>query len=191
MKVSVCPHRDPPPSLLTSSEVTHLILNDLNHFLFAQLSEEGRKKKRRSLEEEVKEKREEQREKTLPVLHLQGQKKKSYTLVHPRPFLSPSSDISAVLQPSTGGALRNFTHILIQSKKALLDRHREILCVCVCVWVRVCSGFCYLFRTFAGMNTDCVRTSSPRGEQRALLMWHDLISEVLVQVRVKAWTGLG
>ncbi|XP_038565411.1 integrin alpha-3-like isoform X2 [Micropterus salmoides] len=43
--------------------------------------EEGKEKKKRSLEEEqVKEKKEEQTEKALPVHHLQGQKKKSYTL---------------------------------------------------------------------------------------------------------------
>lgn len=57
------------------------------YFLFVQLSEE-KKKRRRSLKEEVQVKEEEQREKTLPVLHLQGQKKKSYTLVQTRSFLS-------------------------------------------------------------------------------------------------------
>ncbi|XP_033501662.2 integrin alpha-3-like isoform X2 [Epinephelus lanceolatus] len=51
------------------------IVNPLN----LVLSEE-KKKRRRSLKEEVQVKEEEQREKTLPVLHLQGQKKKSYTL---------------------------------------------------------------------------------------------------------------
>ncbi|XP_041812196.1 integrin alpha-3-like isoform X2 [Chelmon rostratus] len=48
------------------------IINPLNLMLSKVV------KKKRSLEEEVKE--EEQREKTLPVLHLQGQRKKSYTL---------------------------------------------------------------------------------------------------------------
>ncbi|XP_070838183.1 integrin alpha-3-like isoform X2 [Chaetodon trifascialis] len=52
------------------------IINPLN----LTVEEKKKKKKKRSLEEEVKEKREEQREKTLPVLHLQGQKKKSYIL---------------------------------------------------------------------------------------------------------------
>ncbi|XP_042250034.1 integrin alpha-3-like [Thunnus maccoyii] len=51
------------------------IINPLN----LMLSKEEKRRKR-SLEEEVTEKQEEQREKTLPVLHLQGQKKKSYTL---------------------------------------------------------------------------------------------------------------
>ncbi|KAL7379076.1 hypothetical protein ABVT39_022864 [Epinephelus coioides] len=51
------------------------IVNPLN----LVLSEE-KKRRRRSLKEEVQVKEEEQREKTLPVLHLQGQKKKSYTL---------------------------------------------------------------------------------------------------------------
>ena len=51
-------------------------------FLFSQLSNvETNKRKRRSLKAEAEEKKEKQGEKTLPVLHLQGQKKKSYTLV--------------------------------------------------------------------------------------------------------------
>ncbi|KAM9346231.1 integrin alpha-3-like [Symphorus nematophorus] len=53
------------------------IVNPLN----LMLSEEGKQqRKTRSLEEEVKERKEQQREKILPVLHLQGQKKKSYAL---------------------------------------------------------------------------------------------------------------
>ncbi len=55
--------------------------------------------------------------------------------------------------------------------------------MCVCV----CTGFCSLFRTFSGTNTDCVRINSPHGEQRSVLMRHDLICEVLVKLsRAKA-----
>ncbi len=53
------------------------------------------------------------------------------------------------------------------------------LCVCVC------TGFCYLFRTFSGINTDRVRTNSSHGDQRPVLVWHNLISEVLVKFRGK------
>ncbi|XP_035852954.1 integrin alpha-3-like isoform X1 [Sander lucioperca] len=53
------------------------IINPLNLKLS---DDETKKRKKRSLKEEVKEKTEKQGEKTLPVLHLQGQKKKSYTL---------------------------------------------------------------------------------------------------------------
>lgn len=72
------------PSFLTDFSVV-----DDFPFLYAQLSkEEGKEKKKRSLEEEqVKEKKEEQTEKALPVHHLQGQKKKSYTLVQTHSFL--------------------------------------------------------------------------------------------------------
>ncbi|XP_051249599.1 integrin alpha-3 isoform X2 [Dicentrarchus labrax] len=59
------PHCEPPGN----------IINPLN----LMLSKEKKKKRRRSLEE-ANETEEEQRDKTLPVLHLQGQKKKSYTL---------------------------------------------------------------------------------------------------------------
>ncbi len=50
---------------------------------------------------------------------------------------------------------------------------------CVCVSPCVCVlGFCYLFRTFSGINSDHMRTSSPHGDQRPVLIWHDLIFEV-------------
>ncbi|XP_070779451.1 integrin alpha-3-like [Enoplosus armatus] len=56
------------------------IINPLN-LMLSNEEKKKKKKKKRSLDEEMKKKkREEQREKTLPVLHLQGQKKKSYTL---------------------------------------------------------------------------------------------------------------
>ncbi|XP_037647357.1 integrin alpha-3-like isoform X2 [Sebastes umbrosus] len=58
------------------------IINPLNLVLSKEeksLEEEVKEKKKRSLEE-VKKKKKEQIEETLPVLHLQGQKKKSYTL---------------------------------------------------------------------------------------------------------------
>ncbi|KAI3359081.1 hypothetical protein L3Q82_002579 [Scortum barcoo] len=60
------PHCSPPGS----------IINPLN----LMLSKGDKKKKKRSLDEEVVEKKQEHSKKTLPVLHLQGQKKKSYTL---------------------------------------------------------------------------------------------------------------
>ncbi len=56
------------------------------------------------------------------------------------------------------------------------------VCVCVCVYF---TGFCHLFRTFSGINTVHVRTSIPHGDQRLVLMRHDLISEVLVKFRGK------
>ncbi len=51
------------------------------------------------------------------------------------------------------------------------------------MYVLVCTGFCYQFRTFSVINTGCVRTSSPHGDQRPVLMWCDLILEVLVKFR--------
>lgn len=52
-------------------------------FLSPQLAKEEEKKrgKRSLIDEEVKEEKQKQTEKTLPVLHLQGQRKKYYTLV--------------------------------------------------------------------------------------------------------------
>ncbi len=38
--------------------------------------------------------------------------------------------------------------------------------VCVCL----STGFCYLFRTFSGINTDRMRTNSLHGDQRTVLM---------------------
>ncbi len=58
------------------------------------------------------------------------------------------------------------------------------MCVCVCL----CLCFCYLFRTFSGISTDHVRTSSPHGEWWSVLMQHDLIPEVLVKFMGKVWT---
>ena len=52
-------------------------------------------------------------------------------------------------------------------------------CVCVCVC------FCYLIGTFSGINTDLVGTSSPHGDQSLVLMRENVISGVLVRVRVK------
>ncbi len=63
----------------------------------------------------------------------------------------------------------------------------ECVCVCVCV----CTGFCYPFKIFSGINTDCMRTSSPHGDQRPVLMQHDLISEVLVKFRSEVRLRLG
>ncbi len=54
--------------------------------------------------------------------------------------------------------------------------HVVYVCVSVCVYMCVCTGFCYPFRTSSGVNTDCVRTSSPHEDQRPVQMRHDLIS---------------
>ncbi len=54
---------------------------------------------------------------------------------------------------------------------------------CACV----CTGFCYLLRTFSGINTDYMRTNGRHGNQRPALMRNDLISEVLVKFRGKVW----
>ncbi len=55
------------------------------------------------------------------------------------------------------------------------------VCMCVCV----CNGFCCLFRNFSGVNTAHMRTNSPHGDQIPVLMWQDLISEVLVKFKGK------
>ncbi len=52
----------------------------------------------------------------------------------------------------------------------------------------VYTGFCYLFRTFSGINTDSMRTSSPHGDQTPVLMRQDMISEVLAKSRGEVWT---
>ncbi len=49
--------------------------------------------------------------------------------------------------------------------------------MCVCVP--------YLFRTFSGINTDRVKTSSPHENRRPVLMQRDLISGVLVNFRIR------
>ncbi len=63
-----------------------------------------------------------------------------------------------------------------EKRKTFMGR----VCVCVCVCVGRYTGFCYLFGTFSGINTDQMRTSSPHGDQKPVQIRHDLISEVLV-----------
>ncbi len=67
------------------------------------------------------------------------------------------------------------------------------MCVCVCVCVCVCEhvpSFCNLSGTLPGINTGHVRTNSPHGDQRVVLMQHNINLGVrydlkLVKVKVK------
>lgn len=51
------------------------------------------------------------------------------------------------------------------------------MCVCVCLFLHLC----YISGTVPGIN----RTHSPHVDQRPVLMWQNVISEVLIQFRGK------
>lgn len=51
------------------------------------------------------------------------------------------------------------------------------MCVCVCLFLYLC----YISGTVPGIN----RTHSPHVDQRPVLMWQNVISEVLIQFRGK------
>lgn len=42
-------------------------------------------------------------------------------------------------------------------------------------------------RVFSGINTDLVKTNSPHGEHRPIVMQQNLISDIPVGIKVMGW----
>lgn len=62
--------------------------------------------------------------------------------------------------------------------------------VLIRIEVQVCVYIC-VSATFSGENTDLLGTSSPYGDQRPVLMWQNVNSEVLVRVSLKLGFRIG
>ncbi len=99
------------------------------------------------------------------------------------PFIRLSTKTAHVfLQQGVGDA-----HSLLILQKQHIIFKPDCFIKLMLLSVRVCTGFCYLFRTFSGINTDRMTIHSPHEEQRPVLMRHDLISKVMVEFRGKVW----